>query len=101
MVSSTVAENGQEIVKISENFPTGDLRVVGWDVDTTGRTLLDEICQIAAYTPSDAYSQYVMPHGDFKFGAKKKHKIKVVTLGPCRMLKSAVTNKVYILLMIF
>jgi maternal-effect protein exuperantia len=38
-------------------LPHGKYTVIGVDIDTTGRRLIDEIVQISAYTPSASFSQ--------------------------------------------
>ncbi|XP_067003821.1 maternal protein exuperantia [Anabrus simplex] len=93
MVSTVVKENGTEGVKPS-NFPQGDYILIGWDVDTTGRRLIDEICQIAAYTPNNTFSQYVMPFRELNPAARRRHNIRVVTIGRFRMLKDNKSGKV-------
>ncbi|KAJ2938733.1 hypothetical protein O0L34_g3344 [Tuta absoluta] len=75
-------------------LPPGKYSLVGWDMDTTGRRLIDEICQIAAYTPSSTYSQYIMPYGDLNPGARRRHNVRVVTVGRYRMLKDTNTHKI-------
>ncbi|XP_015122085.1 maternal protein exuperantia [Diachasma alloeum] len=98
MVSSMVGENGDAISHIraspAEGIPHGDYRLVGWDMDTTGKMLVDEICQIAGYTPSSSFAQYVMPFKNLTPAAKKRHNLKVVTVGKYRLLKNSKTNKV-------
>ncbi|XP_011298567.1 maternal protein exuperantia [Fopius arisanus] len=97
MVSSTVGENGEVLSHIraspTEGIPPGDYRLVGWDMDTTGKMLVDEICQIAGYTPSSSFAQYVMPFKNLTPAAKKRHNLKVVTVGRYRLLKNNKTNK--------
>lgn len=75
-------------------LPPGKYALVGWDMDTTGRRLIDEICQIAAYTPKQSYSQYIMPYGDLNPGARRRHNVRVVTVGRYRMLKDTNTHKI-------
>ncbi|CAG4934799.1 unnamed protein product [Parnassius apollo] len=75
-------------------LPPGKYSLVGWDMDTTGRRLIDEICQIAAYTPKQSYSQYIMPYGDLNPGARRRHNVRVVTVGRYRMLKDTNTHKI-------
>ncbi|XP_049881182.1 maternal protein exuperantia [Pectinophora gossypiella] len=75
-------------------LPPGKYALVGWDMDTTGRRLIDEICQIAAYTPKQTYSQYIMPYGDLNPGARRRHNVRVVTVGRYRMLKDTNTHKI-------
>lgn len=96
MVVSTITENGTNGEQSSPTMgiAPGDYRLVGWDMDTTGKKLTDEICQIAGYTPSSAYSQYVMPYKDLNPPAIKRHNMRVVTVGKYRMLKNSKTNKV-------
>lgn len=72
----------------------GDYRLVGWDMDTTGKKVIDEICQIAGYTPNSTYSQYVMPYKDLNPTAIKRHSMKVVTNGKFRVLRNSKTNEV-------
>lgn len=75
-------------------IPAGDYCLVGWDMDTTGKKVIDEICQIAAYTRSATYSQYVMPYKDLNPTAIKRHSMKVVTNGKFRVLRNSKTNEV-------
>lgn len=75
-------------------LPPGKYSLVGWDMDTTGRRLIDEICQIAAYTPQQTYSQYIMPYGDLNPGARRRHNVRVVTVGRYRMLKDTTNQKI-------
>lgn len=93
MVSATIKENGVQSEEVS-GLPPGDYSLVGWDLDTTGRRLLDEICQIAAFSPSVNFSQYVMPFRDLNPAARRRHNIRVVTVGRYRMLKDSKTGKV-------
>lgn len=93
MVSTTVKENGVQSEDVL-GLPPGDYHLVGWDLDTTGRRLIDEICQIAAYSPSMNFSQYVMPFRDLNPAARRRHNIRVVTVGRYRMLKDSKTGKV-------
>lgn len=95
MVSSTVTETSP--VKKScgaMGIAPGDYRLVGWDMDTTGKKVIDEICQIAAYTSNSTYSQYVMPYKDLNPTAIKRHSMKVVTNGKFRVLRNSKTNEV-------
>ncbi|XP_077262177.1 maternal protein exuperantia [Temnothorax americanus] len=95
MVSSTVTEASP--VKKScgaMGIAPGDYRLVGWDMDTTGKKVIDEICQIAGYTPDSTYSQYVMPYKDLNPTAIKRHSMKVVTNGKFRVLRNSKTNEV-------
>jgi maternal-effect protein exuperantia len=81
----------------------GKHQIVSWDLDTTGRRLIDEICQIAGYYslvgtdegPTDsAFSQYVMPHKNPNPGARRSFGIKVHSIGRYRMLKDVETGKI-------
>lgn len=95
MVSSTMTEASP--VKKScgaMGIAPGDYHLVGWDMDTTGKKVIDEICQIAAYTPDSTYSQYVMPYKDLNPTAIKRHSMKVVTNGKFRVLRNSKTNEV-------
>lgn len=97
MVSSTIMENGKSNPSRKPSavgIGPGNYRLVGWDMDTTGKKVIDEICQIAGYTPSSSYSQYVMPYKDLNPPAMKRHNMKIVTIGKFRVLKDNKTNKV-------
>lgn len=91
MVSKTLTTTGDE--KTSLGVPEGRYRLVGWDVDTTGRRLIDEICQIAAFTPNSQFSQYIMPYAGLNMNAQRRHNIRVVTINRYRLLKDLKTNK--------
>lgn len=77
----------------AEGLPVGNYRIVGWDLDFSGRRLVDEILQIAAYTPDQQFSQYVMPCRDLNLAARRRHKLKVVTIHRYRVLKHLKNNK--------
>lgn len=97
MVSSITVENGKanpQKKPTAVGIGPGNYRLVGWDMDTTGKKVIDEICQIAGYTPSSLYSQYVMPYKDLNPPAMKRHNMKIVTIGKFRVLKDNKTNKV-------
>lgn len=94
MNGAEAAEIPPPPVEKPEGLPPGKYVLVGWDVDTTGRRLVDEICQIAAYSPRNTYSQYIMPYRDLNPGARRRHNIRVVTVGRYRMLKDTITNKI-------
>ena len=83
----------------------GNYVAVAWDLDTTGRKLIDEICQIGGHFLSsgevkeakeargeeeNTFSQYVMPHRNPNPGARRSFGIKVMVktlfshqLSPC------------------
>ncbi|KAJ8737572.1 hypothetical protein PYW08_000167 [Mythimna loreyi] len=83
------------LAEMPAGLPPGKYKLVGWDIDTTGRRLIDEICQIAAYAaPDNKFSQHIMPYGDLNPGARRRHNVRVVSVGRYRMLKDTVTHKV-------
>ncbi|XP_032672462.1 maternal protein exuperantia [Odontomachus brunneus] len=98
MVCSTVTDSEKETPAkgpcYAVGIAPGDYRLVGWDMDTTGKKVIDEICQIATYTSDSAYSQYVMPYKDLNPTAIKRHSMKVVTNGKFRVLRHSKTNEV-------
>lgn len=79
--------------KPARGVPSGKYRLVGWEIDTTGRRLIDEICQIAAYTPKSQFSQYIMPYADINPPYVRKHALRVVNAGRYRMLKDIKNNQ--------
>lgn len=82
------------IIPKAEGLPVGNYRIVGWDLDFSGRRLVDEILQIAAYTPDKQFSLYVMPSRDLNLAARRRHNLKVVTIHRYRVLKHIKNNKV-------
>lgn len=78
----------------SKSLPRGKYTLVGIDIDTTGRRLIDEIVQLSAYTPNSNYSQYIMPYMNLNPAARQRHALRVITVGFFRMLKSTETCKV-------
>ncbi|CAG9799371.1 unnamed protein product [Chironomus riparius] len=72
----------------------GRYKYVGFDVDTTGRRLIDEILQIAAYTPDEQFSQHIMPLMNLNPGARQRHQVRVINVGNFRMLKCMKSYKV-------
>ncbi|KAF2897649.1 hypothetical protein ILUMI_08516 [Ignelater luminosus] len=86
-----------EKTKVSARAPKGieegHYRLVGWGIDTTGRRLIDEICQIAAYTTASNFSQHIMPFSDLNPSSRRRHNLRIVNLGRYRMLKNLKTNK--------
>jgi len=84
-----------------DTLKPGKYQVVAWDLDTTGRRLIDEICQIGGFCKSgkeakdeDTFSQYVMPYRNPNPGARRSFGIKVVNIGRYRMLKDMNTGKI-------
>ncbi|XP_053686853.1 maternal protein exuperantia [Sabethes cyaneus] len=75
-------------------LPNGKYTLIGIDIDTTGRRLIDEIVQISAYTPEHQYSQYIMPLMNLNPAARQRHQVRVITVGFFRMLKSMQTYRV-------
>lgn len=75
-------------------LPAGDYKIVSWDLDTTGRRLIDEFCHVAGFTPETKFSQYVMPYKDMDLISKRRHQVRTVTVGRYRMLKDLKTGKV-------
>ncbi|ALC41514.1 exu [Drosophila busckii] len=81
-------------VTIKEELPVGNYIMVAVDIDTTGRRLIDEIVQLAAYTPSDHFEQYIMPYMNLNPAARQRHQVRVISIGFFRMLKSMQTYKI-------
>lgn len=74
-------------------LPDGKFRLVGWDVDATGQMVTDEICQLAAYTPQEDFSQYIMPYKDLTLFAQRRYMMYTKTIGRYRALKDKTNNK--------
>lgn len=91
--SESLIEEHPPMENLAKGVEEGRYRLVGWAVDTTGRRLIDEICQVAAYTPDSQFSQYIMPFSDIRLFYRKRHSIRVINMGRYRMLKDLRTNK--------
>lgn len=96
----TVVETKTPVTSNKEEceLPRGNYTLIGIDIDTTGRRLIDEIVQLAAYTPESSYSQYIMPLMNLNPAARQRHQVRVITVGFFRMLKSMQTYKVGMLI---
>lgn len=81
------------LIPKADGLPVGNYRVVGWDLDFSGRRLVDEILQIAAWTPEKEFSLYVMPSRDLNLTTRRRHKLKIVTIQRYRVLKHIKSNK--------
>ncbi|XP_073813097.1 maternal protein exuperantia [Musca autumnalis] len=79
---------------VTTPLPKGKYTLVGIDIDTTGRRLIDEIVQLAAYTPKDHFEQYIMPYMNLNPAARQRHQVRVISIGFYRMLKSMQTYKI-------
>jgi len=77
----------------AKGIPLGKYRLVGWAVDITGRRLIDEIVQIAGYTPDSKFSQYIMPFSDLNPVYSRKHNIRVFNTIRYRRLKDMRTGQ--------
>lgn len=58
------------------------------------RLIYLKIVHIAAYTPTEDFSQHVMPLMNLNPAARQRHQIRVITVGFFRMMKSMQTYKV-------
>ncbi len=85
-------------VENSSLIKDGNYAVIAWDLDTTGRRLIDEICQVAGFyvhaNEDSTFSQYVMPHKNPNPGARRSFGIKVASMGRYRMLKDVESGKI-------
>lgn len=99
MVQNESSNSGDEssVSIVPENpakgIPLGKYRLIGWGIDTTGRRLIDEIIQIAAYTPDSKFSQYIMPFGDLNPMYSRRHGIRVVNTIRYRRLRDTNTQE--------
>lgn len=78
----------------SDNKNNKDLLFVSWDVDTTGRRLLDDICNVGAYCNDFSMQQYIMPYKDIMLPMKRRHNLSTITIGVYRVLRDTNTGKV-------
>uniref|UniRef100_A0A0K8TBH5 Exuperantia RNAse H-like domain-containing protein n=1 Tax=Lygus hesperus TaxID=30085 RepID=A0A0K8TBH5_LYGHE len=76
----------------SKNFK--DSLFVSWDVDTTGRRLLDDICNVGAYCNDFSMQQYIMPYKDIMLPMKRRHNLSTISIGVYRVLRDTITGKI-------
>lgn len=76
-----------------KGVPVGKYRLVGWAVDTTGRRLIDEIVQLAGYTPESQFSQYIMPFADLNPFYSRKYNVRIFNALRYRRLKDMRTGQ--------
>ncbi|KAB0793388.1 hypothetical protein PPYR_00243 [Photinus pyralis] len=89
-----VAEDNEKVLpRAPKGVPDGNYKLIGWSIDTTGRRLIDEICQIAAYSTTSQFSQHIMPFSDLNVGSRRRHNLRIINIGRYRMLKNLKTNK--------
>ena len=87
-------------IESSATIKEGKYQVVAWDLDTTGRRMIDEICQVAGFYSNgsseieSSFSQYVMPYKNPNPGARRSFGLKVASMGRYRMLKDVETGKI-------
>ncbi|XP_017126449.1 maternal protein exuperantia [Drosophila elegans] len=93
-VEIAAADQSSTPVAAKDELPAGNYILVGVDIDTTGRRLIDEIVQLAAYTPTDHFEQYIMPYMNLNPAARQRHQVRVISIGFYRMLKSMQTYKI-------
>ncbi|KAH8331511.1 hypothetical protein KR074_004709 [Drosophila pseudoananassae] len=93
-ISIAVADQSSSAAVSKDELPAGNYILVGVDIDTTGRRLIDEIVQLAAYTPTDHFEQYIMPYMNLNPAARQRHQVRVISIGFYRMLKSMQTYKI-------
>lgn len=102
MVHNEILENSNSIdegspIVLPENpakgIPSGKYRLVGWGIDTTGSRLIDEIVQIASYTPDSQFSQYIMPFADMNPFYSRRHGIRIVNTIRYRRLRDFNTGE--------
>lgn len=86
-------ENVKIVPRAPKGVPDGNYKLIGWGIDTTGRRLIDEICQIAAYSVSSQFSQHIMPFADLNPSSRRRHNLRIINIGRYRMLKNLKTNK--------
>jgi len=56
-----------------EEALSDSISLISWSIDTTGRRISDEMCQIGAFSRNVNYKQYVMPYKNLDKFAKKRH----------------------------
>ncbi|KAK9497710.1 hypothetical protein O3M35_004381 [Rhynocoris fuscipes] len=67
---------------------------ISWDIDTTGRRLIDEMCHLGAYSKPHTFNQYIMPYRDIDYGSRKRHLLKTINIGVYRVLRETSTGKI-------
>ncbi|EDW65856.2 maternal protein exuperantia-like [Drosophila virilis] len=71
-----------------------NFKAIAIDIDTTGRRLCDKIFQLAAFTPTEHFEQYIMPSVNLNSAARQRHQVCVIKVKGHRVLKSMQSNKI-------
>ncbi|XP_064536950.1 maternal protein exuperantia-like [Drosophila montana] len=71
-----------------------NFKSIGIDIDTTGRRLSDKIFQLAAFTPTEHFEQYIMPSVNLNSAARQRHQVRIIKVKGHRVLKSIQSNKI-------
>jgi len=82
-----------------EILAPGNYKIASFDLDTTGRRLVDEICQIGCHSlnsqkEESPFTQYVIPHRNPNKAARRAYGICVVNIGRYRMLRDINTGEI-------
>ena len=76
--------------------PQKEYLLLGWDLDLTGRRLIDEMFHVAAYDTENEtkFTQYIMPSMNLNPVARYRHAVTIVNVTRYRMLKDLRNRKV-------
>lgn len=90
-VSVTNDSNGNAMQQQASKY-----LLLGWDLDLTGRRLIDEMFHVAAYAIDKdvKFTQYVMPSMNLNPVARYRHAVTIVNVTRYRMLKDLRNRKV-------
>ncbi|XP_014278172.1 maternal protein exuperantia [Halyomorpha halys] len=65
-----------------------------WEIDTTGRYLLDEICHISAHHQNSSFDEYIMPHRNITYSSSRKIQLYTLSIGMYRSLRKLTNGMV-------
>ena len=65
-----------------------------WEIDTTGRYLVDEICHLSASHQDDSFDEYIMPHRNITHSSSRKIQLYTVSVVMYRSLRRTTNGMV-------
>ncbi|CAH1393933.1 unnamed protein product [Nezara viridula] len=71
-----------------------DLNFLTWEIDTTGRYLLDEMCHLSARHKTSTFDEYIMPHRNITYSSSRKIQLYTLSIGMYRSLRKTTNGMV-------
>lgn len=71
-----------------------DFNFLPWEIDTTGRYLLDEMCHLSARHKDTIFDEYIMPHRNISYSSCRKIQLYTLSIGMYRSLRKTTNGTV-------